>query len=76
MILDYLCPSLLRFLQSLLSPTNVALHPDEVLSLVYQGINVFFVLGMLTPFLAYGVWQLQNYVHSAVLKALGEDDAG
>lgn len=74
MILDYLCPSLLRYLQSLLSPTNVALHPDEVLSLVYQGINIFFVLGMLMPFFVCGVWQLLNHLHSVMLKAFGTDD--
>lgn len=75
MILDYLCPSLLPFLQLLLSPANVALHPDEVLSLVYQGMNVFLVIGMLTPFFVYGVWQLMNYMQTAVRKALEEDDA-
>jgi hypothetical protein len=74
MILDYLCPSLLRFLQSLLAPTNVALHPDEVLSLVYQGMNVFFVLGMLMPYFVWGVWQLMNYMQSVVRKALDVDD--
>jgi hypothetical protein len=75
MLFDYLCPSLLRFLQHLLTPTNVALHPDEVLSLVYQGMNVFFVLGMLMPFFVVGMWRLMNYIHSVLLKVLGADDA-
>lgn len=75
MIFDYLCPSLLRFLQSLLTPTNVALHPDEVLSLVYQGMNVFFVLGMLTPFFVCGIWQLLNYLSSVMRRWLGVDDS-
>ena len=74
MILDYLCPSLLPYLQLLLNPTNVALHPDEVLSLVYQGMNVFFVVGMLMPFLMYGVWQLMNYMQSVLHRAIESDD--
>lgn len=69
MILDYLCPTLLRFLRFLLTPTNVALHPDEVLSLVYQGMNVFFVLGMLMPFFVLGVWRLHNYLQAIMFKA-------
>lgn len=74
MIFDYLCPSLLPYLQLLLSPTNVALHPDEVLSLVYQGMNVFFVVGMLIPFFVYGVWQLMNYMQSALRRTMDSDD--
>lgn len=74
MIFDWLIPELLPYLRSLLSPTNVALHPDEVLSLVYQGMNVFFVLGMIMPFFVVGVWRLLDYTHTALFKALGGDD--